>query len=334
MDKIKNWVVKSTSNGQEYIDSKTLKEGPKSRTVAVFFRNKHKTSDQYIISLKLSHNEKRDGQLIEKNNSAITLQDDQIDKLVEYIEENYLPLSRGEDSYVSLSDNNLLKVFKQVFNLHLQPDFIVDKLYESGVLDKNLSVAITAAERKNVVCDFERMIEANESESTWQKWFDKNKWILGSEYVKILNERNIDEHHIADYLMQSFDGFLDLVEIKVPSLKFWIGPDAHNNYNPSAELVASISQCLNYLYRIEIKADSVDFQERHSGVKVVKPKCLLVYGRSDNWNQTQNEMFRILNSAYQQINIITYDQLLARAKQLLEVGESCPTDNPDEDLPF
>lgn len=333
----KSWkIVRTTESGQEYIKDTALKEGPRSKTTAVFFRNKHKTSDNYIISLKISHNAKNaKGWLVEKPDKTITLIDEQIDGLINYIQENYIPLSLGEDSYISLSDDSLSKILKQVSTLGLQPDELVNKLYESGVLTENLSVAITAAERKNIINEFERKISSNEPESFWQNWFNKNKWILGSEYIKILTERNIDERHIADYIMQSFDGFLDLVEIKVPSLRFWTGPDSHGNYTPSAELVSSITQCLNYLYRIEKQTDSLDFHQRVSGVKIVKPKCMLVYGRSNNWNEQQKESFRILNAAYQQVNIITYDQLLARAKHLLGFNEnSYQFDNEDDDIPF
>ena len=193
----------------------------------------------------------------------------------------------------------------------------MDKLYESGVLTNNLSVAITAAERKVAVQDFEKKISLDLQESFWQNWFGQQKWILGSEYIKILTERTIDEHHIADYIMQSIDGFLDLVEIKKPNLKFWTEPDSHGNYRPSSDLVAAITQCLNYIYRVERRADSDDFRERVNGVRTVKPKCMLVYGRSNTWGKEQFEAFRILNAAYNQLNIITYDQLLARAKGLL-----------------
>ncbi len=333
----KGWkIVHSTENGQEYIKSATLKDGPRSRTTAVFFRNKHKTSNDYIISLKISHNAKdSNGWISEKPDKTITLLGDQIDKLIDYIQENYIPLSLGEDSYISLSDDSLSKILKQVATLNMHPDKLVKKLYESGVLTDNLSVAITAAERRNTIDEFEQKISSNEPESFWQDWFDRNKWVLGSEYIKILTERNIDEHHIADYIMQSFDGFLDLVEIKVPSLRFWTGPDSHGNYTPSADLVSAISQCLNYLYRIEKQSDSLDFHQRVSGVEIVKPKCMLVYGRSNDWNNQQKEAFRILNSAYQQVNIITYDQLLARAKHLLGIDESSPQlDDTNDDLPF
>lgn len=197
-DKIKGWkIVLVTEKGQEYIKSATLKEGPRSKTTAVFFRNKHKSSNNYIISLKISHNAKdSNGWLIEKPDKTITLINEQIDELINYIQTNYTPLSLGEDSYISLSNDSLSKILKQVSELNIQPDELVNKLYESGVLTENLSVAITAAERKNIIALFEKKISLNESESFWQEWFNKNKWILGSEYIKILTERAIDEHHI------------------------------------------------------------------------------------------------------------------------------------------
>ena len=337
-DKIKGWkVVKTTEDGQEYIQSTTLKEGPKSKSVAVFFRNKHETTNKYIISLKISLNSKDSyGRLSEKPDKTITLREGQIDNLIAYIQENYTPLNLGEKSYISLSSDNLSTVLRQVTELGLSDEDMVNRLYESGVLTNNLSVAITAAERKSALRDFEVNIPSDKSESFWQDWFGKQKWILGSDYIKILTERTIDEHHIADYIMQSVDGFLDLVEIKKPALRFWTEPDSHGNYKPSSDLVAAITQCLNYIYRVERRADSDDFSERVSGVRTVKPKCLLVFGRSNSWNDKQYEAFRILNAAYNQINIITYDQLLERAKGLLgiETSQVLTVLSPDEDIPI
>ena len=194
---------------------------------------------------------------------------------------------------------------------------VVSKLHESGILTYNLSVAITAAERNNAISEFESAIDTEPTESFWQEWFSRNKWVLGSEYLNILPDRDIDTRDIADYLMRSIDGFLDIVEIKRPDLTFWAGPDSHGNYYPSSQLTMAISQCLNYLYRIELQSNSVEFTERVDGTKTVKPQCMLVFGRSDDWGEDKLKALRILNAAHHQLHIITYDQLLLRAKQLL-----------------
>ena len=152
----------------------------------------------------------------------------------------------------------------------------ISKLISTGILTDNLSVAITAAERKMAITEFENAIALEKSESYWQTWFEKNKWVLGSEYLNILPERDIDVDDIADYLMRSIDGFLDVVEIKQPNLSFWTKPDSHGNLCPTAPLTAAITQCLNYLYRIELQSNSVDFLERVDYTKTVKPQCMLV----------------------------------------------------------
>ena len=64
-------------------------------------------------------------------------------------------------------------------------DEVVDKLISTGILTDNLSVAITAAERKMAITEFENAIALEKSESYWQTWFEKNKWVLGSEYLNI-----------------------------------------------------------------------------------------------------------------------------------------------------
>ena len=75
---------------------------------------------------------------------------------------------------------------------------------------------------------------------------------------------------------------------------------------------------MNYIHAIEQEANSVKFIERTKS-KVIKPRCILVYGRSDNWNDEQREAYRILNAACNQVSILTYDHLLIRAKNVLGI---------------
>ena len=79
----------------------------------------------------------------------------------------------------------------------------------------------------------------------------------------------------------------------------------------------------------------MEFYERVDGTKTVKPQCMLVYGRSQDWGENEFKALRILNAAYHQLHIITYDQLLVRAKQLLGVENSNKDNDFDyESLPF
>lgn len=323
--------VKTTANGQEYVEARELSAGVKASCRAVFFRNAHSTTGEKIVSLKIARTQRKGARFQPKPDKTITLTASELDNLIEYIQEYYMPLSIGMKQFIA-ADEDAANLFEKVRELGISDDEVVDKLLESGILTENLSVAITAASRYNAIQEYEDAIESHYAESYWQQWFEKNKWILGSEYLNILPERDIDVNDIADYLIRSIDGFLDVVEIKKPDVPFWTRPDSHGNLCPSAQLTAAIMQCLNYLYRIELQSNSVDFVERVNGTKTVKPQCMLVYGRSNSWGEDELKSLRILNASYHQLHIITYDQLLTRAKQLLGVEEA--EEPEDDELPF
>jgi Domain of unknown function (DUF4263) len=162
------------------------------------------------------------------------------------------------------------------------------------------------------------MLDANLTEQPWQRWFKENDWVLGTDFVDILEERAIDLSNIADYLMQAYDGFLDLVEIKRPggALRFWGDRLDHGNYVPHSDLVKAITQATRYIYEVEREANSHKFVER-VGVKAVKPRCVLIFGRSVDWNVEQREAYRILNASYHNLSILTFDHVLDRAKRML-----------------
>jgi len=187
------------------------------------------------------------------------------------------------------------------------------------------------------------MLKQDLLEPKWQEWFKENDWVLGSEFVRILDERDIDTAHITDYLMQAYDGFLDIIEIKrpAPSLKFWADTQDHGNYVPSSDLIKAITQATKYIYEVEREANSVKFLERVKNVKTIKPRCVLIFGRSDSWNDEQKEAYRILNSSYHNLSVMTYDHVLSRAKRILglneqdAIGKNLETeDNVDNEMPF
>ena len=68
----------------------------------------------------------------------------------------------------------------------------------------------------------------------------------------------------------------------------------------------------------------------------MKPRCTLIFGRSNDWDDEMKKSFRILNSSYSQLSIMTYDQLLDRAKNVLGIENESEeiVYEEDDDLPF
>lgn len=183
--------VKTNSKGQEYVDACELSSGVRSSSRAVFFRNTHATTGEKIVSLKIARYKKSGSILSEKSDKSVTLSAPELDKLIEYIQEYYAPLNIGLIEFIP-ADKDIARVLSKVHDLGIPDEEVVDKLYEAGILTENLSVAITAAERNRAIAEFKNVIGNNCAESYWQNWFEQNKWVLGSEYLNILPERDID----------------------------------------------------------------------------------------------------------------------------------------------
>lgn len=231
---------------------------------------------------------------------------------------------------------------EQLKDLFANPDQrrLLDFLIDHEVIPEDVVRALEHRARCDAVERLDGMLEQDRIEGDWQKFFETNDWILGSDFVRILDERAIDTGHIADYLMEAYDGFLDLIEIKRSEggLKFWMDQLDHGNYVPHSDLVKAIAQAGRYLYEVEREANSVKFLERVDHVKTIKPRCVLLFGRSRGWNEQQHEAYRLLNASYHNLTIMTYDHVLLRARRILNLP---PDARPpaasaadDDDLPF
>ncbi len=186
-------------------------------------------------------------------------------------------------------------------------DVVVQKKEAVLLFDKILN-------NVNDFLEFKQVIGAGKDEEVWQQFFSKNSWILGSDFVDILEERRLDVENITDYLLKSFDGFVDIIELKLPSAPFWTSENM-----PRSELTAASMQCNRYILQLERKMNSLDFNEKVQSTPIVKPRITLIYGRSQSWTNDQKETYRVLNSSYSNLNIVSYDHLLERAKRMVGI---------------
>lgn len=328
--------INKSNNGVPYANPKVLYNGPRVFSQAILMKINHNDESKIDIELKLGrYNAKNFKPEFDKPKSELTLKSFELETLIQYISENYKPLTLGQGEYISVdsSQSELIEQFKSILQ---NSEETAKTLIENEILSKDVYSAVNFINKKNSIAEFEEMLSKDLPESNWQDWFQENKWILGSDFVRIIDDRRIDTTNIADYLMQSFDGFLDIVEIKKPNdIPFWNNTKDHNNFIPSSALVKAITQCLNYIYSIEQKTNDAAFREQ-VGCKVVKPRCTLIFGRSNDWDDEKKKSFRILNSSYSQLSIMTYDQLLERAKNVLGIENEFEEIiyEEDDDLPF
>jgi len=253
--------------------------------------------------------------------SELTLDDEEFKSLIEFIRENYEPFRHGAKAFIPLDKPFEAESAAQIRALFSLPDKqkIVQFILSNKIIPDQLAAGLEQAHRISAIQQFEQMLNEDHKESVWQDWFKKNSWVLGSEFVRILDERQIDTRNISDFLMEAYDGFLDIVEIKRPEgdLRFWAATLDHGNYVPSQDLMKAITQSIRYIFEVEREVNSAKFLDRVGHVKIVKPRCILIFGRSNDWNSDQVEAYRIMNASYHNLTVMTYDYVLDRAKRIL-----------------
>lgn len=302
-----------------------LRETARVITRVAFWKIPHRTGED-TISLKIGRYTKSKtlSAAFEPENlkpkSELTLDDEEFKSLVQFLQKNYEPFRHGVKAFIPLErpfDRQNAEQIRALFSLP-ESSKIVDFILKNDIIPNDLEIGLRMARRMRAIGEFQEMLAGNLQERKWQSWFEENSWVLGSEFVRVLDERTIDTKHISDFLMEAYDGFLDLVEIKRPEggLDFWAPSLDHGNYIPSQDLVKAISQSLQYILEVEREANSLKFLQRVDGVRTVKPRCVLIFGRSELWNQKQIEAFRILNTGYHNLSIMSYDHVLERAKRI------------------
>lgn len=294
-------------------------------TRAFFWKIPHDSAKE-DIHLKLGRYKKsadyseKDTPEVADPKSELTLDHDEFQALISFLQENYEPFRAGVKAFLPLEKPFANENAEQIKALFSLPDKleIVEFILNNNLISADLGAGLRQAYRAKAVRQFEEMLSQNLVEAPWQQWFQRNSWVLGSQFVRVLDQRHIDTQHISDFLMQAYDGFLDIVEIKRPDgeLHFWAPSLDHGNYVPSQHLTKAIAQASRYIYEVEREANSVKFLERVGGVKTVKPRCVLVFGRSHDWNSEQVEAYRILNCGYHNLTILTYDHVLLRARKI------------------
>jgi hypothetical protein len=328
-------IVKEAKNGIEYLKARI--QTKQSVYTEVVLWKIPRTDGTPDFSLKLGRYKiETDGFLFQEFSTPspkceITLDDSEFNGIIDFLQQVYEPFVKGVKSFITVEKNASqakLDYIRYFFD-NSTSDEALKFIIDNNVLSKHLLDSIEVLTRKSTIEKFEQLLDDKDAfdlykmdknikqdEAVWQTWFTENPWLLGNECIEIIDERRIDSSNIADFIVKSHDGFVDLVEIKKSNgLNFWSKEKDHGNCIPSVDLTKSITQSIKYLYEIEREANSVKFIESVNGEKTIKPRITLIFGRSNAWGKDEKEAFRILNSSYHSLYILTYDHILERAKR-------------------
>lgn len=190
-------------------------------------------------------------------------------------------------------------------------------------------------------------------EPQWQSFFKRNSWIFGYgldyRFLSILQKEasvssvDLDGKNevISDFLLGD-NNFTVIVELKRPDTAlFETDKNRSESWRLSRDLTYAVSQILTQKAEWEIKSETKQFTESGQPISqsTVDPKTILIIGHTDQFKGTTKEAlikkktFELFRRNSRAIEIVTYDELLERAKFI--VSDSRKDENvQEEEFPF
>ncbi|MCK9928847.1 DUF4263 domain-containing protein [Frankia sp. Mgl5] len=180
-----------------------------------------------------------------------------------------------------------------------------------------LQGALRVAELVAAVDQFEEFLSSGiNAESTYQTWCENHAWAFGNAYTMRDDVRTIALGDEVDHLMElTANGFRDIFELKRPDHSVIHWDSSHKCYYWSSDVSKTIGQCHRYMDALHEGA--AKGLRDHPEVIAYHPTSTIVIGRSNDWSKDQLRALHGLNARLKSITVMTYDQLLAQAKQLL-----------------
>lgn len=234
-----------------------------------------------------------------------------------------------EEDVIIRSDSARSRLVRRLLEEHHGPEIWELLVQLEPDLAKKLTLSLAMQERQKAIHNFEAALEEENDEQFWQDLIENNLWMLGSGNVALLDERRLDIKHIADLPVAIEGGFMDIVELKRPDIPFWARQrNAAETFRyrgkyliPDSGLSGAIAQTNHYILQAEKQVANSDFYKAH-GIKPLKPRGLVIHGRSHGWGEDEWEAFRLLNDHLHGLQVMTFDHLLAQAKRAIAVGEA------------
>ncbi len=194
------------------------------------------------------------------------------------------------------------------------------------------------------------MLTSRFSESRWQNFLEENSFILslafGYPILKVGNQSSVGGHKlsgrgmkIADFLVKnSMTNNSAIIEIKTPQATVLNKkPTRSAVYTPSTELVAAVNQALDQKYKFEQENAQIKANSRIYDIESYSVRCCLVIGNLPD-EDDQLKSFELYRGNSKNVEIVTFDELLTKLKQLRDLLTS-PDIAPaaygeEKDLPF
>lgn len=203
-----------------------------------------------------------------------------------------------------------------------------------GLEDSNLqslSASLNVERLKRVRDEFNENLE-NGTEQYWQKFFERNAWIISQvfsvpctlyeqqAYVGGKSFGGIGGN-LPDFLYENkLTKNLAIVEIKTPKTQLLGQSYRRNSYSMSKEFSGAIAQVLSYKQSLLGEFNAL-YMNTGGNIEAFSPRCVVVLGNTDELQSDRTKMgsFENFRACLNGVTVLTYDELLGRIDDLLGI---------------
>jgi hypothetical protein len=162
-------------------------------------------------------------------------------------------------------------------------------------------------------------------ETRMQEFIEKNLWLLGLEYAKMVAQQRLLSGTL-DFILERFDGFQDVLELKNPQdpIITVTARDAGGRtaapppsaYALSPDLAQSLGQVHAYRDRLTRHAEAT---EDLLGLPLSRdPWLMIIIGMADRLPEHSKRVLTELNKSLHRVQVVPYDVLARRADAVLD----------------
>jgi hypothetical protein len=280
---------------------------------------------------------------------------DEIRKLLNFLAGiKTVPLDGDQKTYFDDDELREIILSAQAQRLILKNPQLMAEIAQNEELSRDI-VAV-GYRRKQIALFEEMMRDPTLRETVWQKFFEANTWIFGYglsyQFLTGLDGKKLEQvvkgfdltghGKRVDGLMKTRGRISSLcfVEIKLPYTPLLQGEDRPGSWSPSVKLVAAVAQVQNSLHaasrqiRESLRPDDDFGNPTGEELYLFEPRSCLIVGNLGQFvkegrvNDDKFRSFELYRRNTLRPEILTFDELLERARFIVEHGAGVAEDDP------
>ena len=247
------------------------------------------------------------------------------------IRREFVEKAQGKEFIPSKDHASFLKVFCDNAN---------DMIKSAPEEIANMKNVIESIKFQHLIEEYKKMIKENKTEIAWQNFLTRYQFILslafGSPITMVKDQAYVggqkvkgDGGKITDYLMKNnLTSNAAIIEIKKPDTPIISKTEYRKGvYTPSSEIYKTVSQVIDQRYQFQkeflslrYNSESESDDERYD-FESYAVRCCVIAGVVPK-GKNQRKSFELFRYSLNNVEIVTYDELLMKLKMLNEFFNS------------